>query len=150
MRSQFLTLLCILTFLSCAWGLSDAVVSFAQTDAVAETAYVERDPKAPKKDKQSENYFEDRTSDDVPIPGDPVQIKSLAIAQFAYSLLTLIGAFLMFRLRRIGFWIYVAGVVVGLVLPVFLVGFVALNTSFGVFFSTLFGGLYWVSLKEMH
>ncbi len=150
MRSQFLTLLCILTFLSCAWGLSDAVVSYAQTDAVAETAYIKRAPDAPKKDKKSEKYFEDRTSDDVPIPGDPVQIKSLAIAQFVYSLLTLIGAFFMFRLRRIGFWIYVAGIAVGLVLPVTLAGFVALNTSFGVFFSILFGGLYWVSLKEMH
>lgn len=152
MRSQFLTLLCILTFLSCAWGLLDATVSFVQTDAVSETVYVEQkrtDPNQEKQQKQQKQYFEDRSSDDVPLPGNPEQIKSLAVAQFIYSLLTLIGAFLMFRLRRIGFWIYVAGIAVGLVLPVALAGFGALNTSFGVFFSIIFAGLYWVSLKEM-
>lgn len=149
MRSQFLTLLCILTFLSCAWGLLDAIVSFVQTDAVSETVYVEQKSTDPKQEKQQKKYFEDRSSDDVPLPGNPEQIKSLAVAQFIYSLLTLIGAFLMFRLRRIGFWIYVAGIAVGLVLPVVLAGFGALNTSFGVFFSILFAGLYWVSLKEM-
>ena len=149
MRSQFLTLLCILTFLSCAWGLLDAIVSFLQTEAVSETVYVEQKSADAKQEKQLKKYFEDRSSDDVPLPGDPEQIKSLAVAQFIYSLLTLAGAFLMFRLRRIGFWIYVAGVAVGLVLPVILGGFGALNTSFGVFFSVLFAGLYWVSLKEM-
>lgn len=149
MRSQFLTLLCILTFLSCAWGLLDAIVSFSQPDTVAETVYVEQKSTDPKQEKQLKKYFEDRSSDDVPLPGDPEQIRLLAVAQFIYSLLTLIGAFLMFQLRRIGFWIYVAGVAVGLVLPVILGGFGALNTSFGVFFSVLFAGLYWVSIKEM-
>ncbi len=149
MRSQFLTLLCILTFLSCAWGLADAIVSFVQTDAVAETLYVQPSKADAKQEKLPKAYFEDRSSDDVPMPGDPEQIKSLAVAQFAYSLLTLIGAVLMFRLRRVGFWVYVAGVAVGLVLPVAMAGFGALNTSFGVFFSLLFAGLYWVSLKEM-
>ncbi len=154
MRSQFLTLLCVLTFLSCAWGLSDAVVSFSQADTAAQTIYVKPDEKpepAGKQDKQSEKkYFEDRSSGDGPLPGDPEEIKALAIAQFAYALLTLIGSILMFRLQKIGFWIYVGGVVVGIILPVALAGFGALNTSFGVFFSILFAGLYWVSLKEMH
>ena len=149
MRSQFLTLLCILTFLSCAWGLADAIVSFVQTDAVAETLYIKPNKADPKQEKQDKAYFEDRSSDDVPLPGDPQQIKSLALAQAAYSLITLVGAVLMFRLRRVGFWVYIAGIAVGLVLPVALAGFGALNTSFGVFFSMLFAGLYWVSLKEM-
>lgn len=149
MRSQFLTLLCILTFLSCAWGLFDSIVSFAQTDAVSETAYIDSKAKATNQDKQPEKYFEDRSSGDGPAPSDPVQVRSLAIAQFIYSLLTLIGAVLMFRLQRVGFWIYVAGIVVGLILPIILAGFGALNTSFGVFFSMIFAGLYWLSIKEM-
>ncbi|WP_460968824.1 hypothetical protein [Spirosoma migulaei] len=150
MRSQFLTLLCILTFLSCAWGLFDSGVSFFQTDAVSETTYVESTNKPPKEEKQPQKYFEDRSAGDAPTPSDPVQVRSLAIAQFIYALLTLIGAILMFRLQRIGFWIYVAGIAVGLILPIILAGFGALNVSFGVFFSMLFAGLYWVSLKEMH
>ena len=148
MRSQFLTLLCILTFLSCAWGIADAIISFVQAETVAEPQYIEPRTNTPATDGEAKKYFEDRSSD-APAPGDPAEIKSLAVAQFAYALLTLAGAILMFRLRRVGFWFYVAGVAVGLVLPVVLVGFGALNTSFGAFFSILFAGLYWVSLKEM-
>ena len=153
MRSQFLTLLCVLTFLSCAWGLIDAVVSFLQTDAVSETAYVNRPattPATPKQDAQTKKYFEDRSSGDAPTPSNPIQVRSLSVAQFIYSSLTLIGAILMFQLRRIGFWIYVAGIAIGVVMFLSLAGIGALNTSFGVFFSMLFAGLYWLTLKEMH
>ena len=149
MRPQLLTLLCILTFLSCAWGLADAVVSFFQTRAVSETPYVARPRTDKSQDKEPKKYFEDRSSGDVPLPGDQELIRSLAIAQFVYSLLTLTGAILMFRLRRVGFWVYIAGVFMGVVLPVSLAGFSALNTSFGVFFSIIFAGLYWINLKEM-
>ncbi|GAB3945523.1 hypothetical protein GCM10028805_14770 [Spirosoma harenae] len=148
MRSQFLTLLCILTFLSCAWGLFDSIVSFSQTDAVSETSSIERKPEQTKKEQKQ--YYEDRSSGNVPLPSDPELVRSLAVGQFIYSAITLIGAILMFRLRKIGFWVYVAGVIVGFVLPVMLAGFEALNVSFGVFFSLLFTGLYWLTLKEMH
>ncbi|GAB3994282.1 hypothetical protein GCM10028807_31680 [Spirosoma daeguense] len=148
MRSQFLTVLCILTFLSCAVGLFDASVSFFQSDAVSETQRIEH--KGAKKEKEPTQYYEDRSSGDVPVDSDPELVKSQAIAQFVYSLLTLAGAILMFRLQRVGFWVYVAGVAVGLVLPILLAGFGALVTSFGVFFSMLFAGLYWTTLKEMH
>lgn len=151
MRSQFLTVLCILTFISCAVGISDAVVSLTQTDAVSETSYVKPAPslEQDKQDKLQKKYFEDRSSGDAPMPSDTVEVRQLAIAQLAYTLLTFIGAVLMFRLRRVGFWIYIAGVVVGIILPVVLAGFGALNSSFGVFISVIFAGLYWVSLKEM-
>ncbi|QHV98909.1 hypothetical protein [Spirosoma endbachense] len=151
MRSQFLTLLCILTFISCGLGLFDSVVSFFRTDAVAETSYVKRKLTPEEERNKPKQYFEDRAATGAqPMPGDPEEIRLLAIAQFFYSLLTLIGAILMFRLRRIGFWIYLAGVTVGIVLPVALAGFGALNTSFGVFFSLIFAGLYWLNLKDMH
>lgn len=149
MRSQFLTLLCILTFLSCGWGLFDAVVSFVKANEVSETSYVKRTYTPQKQEKLPKQYFEDRASGDQPMPGDPDQIRPLSVAQFIYSLITLIGAVMMFRLRRVGFWIYVSGVAIGLILPITLAGFGALNTSFGSFFSLLFAGLYWLNLKEM-
>ena len=149
MRSEFLTLLCILTFLSCAWGLFDATVSFWQTDTVAETPLMPRKLTPEEKAAEPKTYFEDRASGDGPMPGDPDQIRLLSIAQFGYSLLTLIGAVLMFNLRRIGFWTYVVGTLFGIVAPVALAGFSALNTSFGVFFSVIFIALYWLNLKEM-
>ncbi len=151
MRSQFLTLLCVLTFLSCTLGLFDSVVSFSKTRAVAETSYVKRRPDAEERRNQPKQYFEDRAATgEQPMPGDPDEIRLLAVAQFFYSLITLVGAILMFQLRRVGFWVYIAGIAVGLLLPVVLVGFGALNTSFGVFFSIIFAGLYWLNLKDMH
>ena len=150
MRSQFLTLLCILTFLSCAWGLSDAFVSFTQTDAVSESLRVGRPRQTDAQTEKTKKYFEDRSSDDVPTPSDPTQVRSLAVAQFFYSLITHVGAILMFRLRRVGFWVYVAGVSIGLLAPVLLAGFGALNTSFWVFFSLVFVIVYCNTLNEMH
>ncbi|MBC3784236.1 hypothetical protein [Spirosoma utsteinense] len=149
-RSQFLTLLCVLTFIGSALSLFDAVISLVQTDAVVETPRVERKYTPEQQKEIPKQYFEDRSSGDENIPTDPDRIRLLAGAQFPYALLTLVGAVFMLRQRRIGFWIYVVGVVTGLVLPVILVGFGALNTSFGVFFSMLFVGLYWLNLKDMH
>ena len=149
MRSEFLTLLCVLTFLSCAWGLFDATVSFWQTDAVAETSLMPRELTPEEKAAEPKAYFEDRASGDGPMPGDPDQIRLLSIAQFGYSLLTLVGAVLMFNLRRVGFWVYVVGTLFGIIVPVALAGFGALNTSFGVFFSVIFTGLYWLNIKDM-
>ncbi|UFH54638.1 hypothetical protein [Spirosoma sp. KNUC1025] len=149
MRSQFLTVLCILTFLSCAWGVLDATVSLLKTDTISETTYVESDSKVKGQKEAPKQYYEDRSSGNEPLPNDPDLIRQLAIGQLVYSLLTLAGAILMFRLQRVGFWVYVAGVAVGLILPVVLAGFVALNISFGVFFSILFAILYWNTLKDM-
>jgi uncharacterized membrane protein (DUF2068 family) len=150
MRSQFLTLLCILTFLSCAWGIADATVSLLQTDAISEPTQVEKSA-TPKPSKPvPQQYYEDRSSGDEPMATDPILIKKLAAGQLVYSLITLIGAILMFRLRRVGFWIYVAGTAIGITIPIILLGFGALNMSFGVFFSLLFIGLYWLTFKEMH
>ena len=148
-RSQFLTLLCILTFIGSALSLFDAVVSLMQTNAVSETPHVQREYTPEERKQQPRQYFEDRSSGDENIPTDPDRIRLLAIAQLPYALLTFVGALFMFRLRRIGFWLYIAGVVIGLLLPIVLVGFGALNTSFGVFFSMLFAGLYWLNLKDM-
>ncbi len=146
-RSDFLTLLCIFTFLSCGIGLIDSVTSYTQTEAVARTERIDRPRKVDPNAKPE--YFEDRVNSDDPMPGDPEVIQALAGADFFYGIVTLTGAILMFFQRRIGFYVYVAGVLIGLIAPVALVGFAALQTSFGVFFSLIFVGLYWYCLKEM-
>ncbi|TAE28287.1 MAG: hypothetical protein EAZ91_14705 [Cytophagales bacterium] len=146
-RSDLLTVLCILTFLSCAIGLVDSITSYTQTQQVARTERIDRprrvDPNA------KPEYFEDRVNADDPIPGDPELIRPLAGASFFYTLLALVGAVLMFFQRRVGFLVYIVGVLVGLIAPLVLVGVQGLQTSFGVFFSLIFAGLYALCLKEM-
>lgn len=148
-RSQFLTLLCVLTFIGSALSLFDAIMTLGQTDAASATPRIERTYTPEQRKQLPKEYFEDRSAGAENVPTDPAQIRLLSMAQLPYALLTFLGALLMFRLRRVGFWVYVAGVVIGLILPVVLVGFGALNTSFGVFFSILFAGLYWLNLRDM-
>lgn len=149
MRPQFLTLLCILTFLSCGLGLIDHTISLLDTKEVSKTTRVDHKPTPDELKNKPPQYFEDRASGDAPMPGDPDEIRPLAFAGLIYSIITLVGAFLMFRLRRIGFYVYLAGVAAGLILPVAFVGFSALNTSFGAFFSIIFAALYWYNLPAM-
>lgn len=146
-RSDFLTLLCVLTFLSCTLSLIDSITSYTQTEAVARTERIDRPRKVDPNAKPE--YFEDRSNSDDPMPGDPDVIRSLAATDFFYGLITLIGAVLMFFQRRVGFYVYVLGVLVGFIAPLAVVGISALQTSIGVFFSLIFVVLYWYSLKEM-
>ncbi|MCY7357855.1 MAG: hypothetical protein LH609_10375 [Rudanella sp.] len=146
-RSDFLTLLCILTFMSCTLSLIDSVTSYTQTEAVARTERIDQPRKIDPNAKPE--YFEDRSNSDDPMPGDPEVIRSLAATDFFYGLITLFGAILMFFQRRVGFYVYVAGVLVGLIAPLSVVGISALQTSFGAFFSLIFVGLYAYCLRGM-
>jgi len=146
-RSDFLTLLCILTFLSCGISLIDSVTSYTQTEAVARTERIDRPRKVDPNAKPE--YFEDRSNSDDPMPGDPEVIRSLAGADFFYGILTLLGAVLMFFQRRVGFYVYIAGVLVGLIAPISVIGISALQTSFGGLFSLIFVGLYAYCWKEL-
>jgi hypothetical protein len=148
-RSSFLTILCVFTVLGSVLGLFDSLITLTQTEAVSATTRIKRTltPEDTKNDPPA--YFEDRASGDAPMPADPDVIRPLAGANIFYNLLTIIGAALMFNLRRAGFWVYCAGVLVGIVLPISLIGFSAINTTFGVFFSVIFGVLYWYCLPEM-
>ncbi len=150
MRSDFLTTLCVLTFLGCAWSLYDDITTIFRTEAVTE---IRRDELAKRGNNLPPATLATPSLDDGPGegpgPGDPDFVRRLALGQLGYSLLTLIGAILMFNLRRVGWYVYVAGVVIGLIAPVVMVGFTALNATFGVFFSIIFAALYWLRLEEM-
>lgn len=155
MRSQFLTILCIFSFISCGWGLIESGIALANPDRVSATDYTGR--KAPDQSAQRQrdggdlrSFYEERgTNADNPTPENPRVVAQLSLSQFVYSLVTLIGVLLMFRLRRIGFYVYLAGVVLGLALPLFFVGLSGVNTSFGAFFSVLFAVMYGFCLREM-
>jgi hypothetical protein len=67
--------------------------------------------------------------------------------------LTLIGAFLMFRLRRFGFWIYVAGTLAFVALPFWVYG-IQNKLAYGLgmlvaVVGVVFVGLYWRNLRLM-
>lgn len=152
MRSQFLTILCIFSFLSCTWGLLESSVALMDPERVAATPFTGHKPsnEANPDRRDPRTFYEDSAANsDNPMPEDPRVVRQLSLAQFVYSLITLIGVALMFRLRRVGFYIYIVGTLLGIILPFYFVGLAGLGTSFSVFFSVLFAVMYGFSLREM-
>ena len=152
MRSQFLTILCIFSFLSCTWGLLESGVALMDPERVAATPFTGHKPsnEANPDRRDPRTFYEDSgANSDNPMPEDPRVVRQLSLAQFVYSLVTLIGVGLMFKLRRIGFYIYIVGTLLGIILPFYFVRLAGLGTSFSVFFSVLFAVMYGFSLREM-
>jgi hypothetical protein len=84
---------------------------------------------------------------------EPANIKKNALFGIAASLLTLGGAFLMFQLRKTGFWVYVAGTVLSILSPILVYGASNLMslgmTAVVGFFGIIFVILYSLNLKYM-
>jgi len=79
-------------------------------------------------------------------------IRKSAIANIISGFFTLLGAFLMWRLRRNGFYLYVAGIIIGLLVPFYLYGnnLIAIGvSSFSSFFGLVFIALYALNLKSL-
>ena len=79
-------------------------------------------------------------------------IRKTAVGRFISFLRTLSGALLMWWLYRKGFYLYILGVVFGIMVPFYLYGndFLAIGvSSFGNFFGLVFIALYALNLKSM-
>ncbi len=152
MRSQFLTILCVFSFLSCGWGITESVVTLTNPEQVANTPFTGHKPSSeanPDRRDPRQFYEDSGANSDNPMPADLRVVRRMSLAQLLYSVLTLAGVGLMFRLRRVGFYVYILGTVLGVVLPLVFVGIAGLGTSFGVFFSLLFAVMYGFCLREM-
>ncbi len=84
---------------------------------------------------------------------NPENIKKNALFSILANLLTLGGAFLMFQLKKIGFWVYLAGTGIAIVTPLVVYGptnlmSIGMTAVIG-FFGVLFAVLYSINLKYM-
>jgi hypothetical protein len=151
-RPTFLTVLCILTFLCSGYFLIVDTVALlnpqAQADKVlaeANKPTTETDPQAIEiQRKVKESMIEMFTAEN---------IRNRAIGGVASDLLCLIGALMMWFLRRTGYFIYILGTILGIAIPIALFGasnLIALGFSIFVgFFGLLFIVLYGLNLKSM-
>ena len=163
LRPVLLTVLCILTFigsgwtiLSSAWGYSTAsqtVRMFSSTgmgrpndstlgkDSV--TKGIRHKERSPFGEKIMISVSKILTEDN---------IRKSAIGATISGLFTLLGALLMWRLRRNGFYLYIMGIIVGLVVPIYLYGnnILAIGMStFSSFFGLVFIALYALNIKSL-
>jgi hypothetical protein len=164
-RPTFLTVLCILTFIGSGWAILSAIWSYTTAEQIVKVINVQRldrsndslqikDSTRLKHEKNSNGFMigeKLRIATEKMMTVENIHKKS--IGDLIAGLFTLAGAILMWFRRRTGFYLYIAGVLIGIALPFYLYGNDLLTVgmaSFGAFFGLLFIVLYALNLKWMN
>jgi hypothetical protein len=161
-RSSFLTVLCVLTFIGSGWAILSSIWTFTTASKsaviISQTSHIQTDSTFKKDSIQIGNphktskVFEGNIKVSLSKMFTKENLQKTAIGSFISALLTLLGALLMWRLNRRGFYLYIAGVLVGILSPLILYGhnLIAIGiSSFSSFFGLLFIALYALNLKSM-
>ena len=166
-RPSFLTWLCVLTFIGSGWAIISSVWSYStahkaatmfsqrnqnKTDSAISFDSTAKIDTAKIRMKQRDSFFEGKMKASFSKILKEDNIRGTAIGGFIAALLTLSGALLMWWLKRKGFYLYIAGVVFGILVPFYLYGndFLAVGaSSFASFFGLIFIALYALNFKYL-
>jgi len=154
-RPTFITVLCILTFIGSGWGVISETTRYftADSQAAAFSKVKEKANSDLQKNKKQNGDTKFAVKVVNSINASPEDIKKGAISNIAGSLLCLAGAIMMWRLKRTGFYLYLAGILVSIISPFVIFGsgnFVAIISSLFIgFVGLIFVILYGVNLKYM-
>ena len=158
-RPSFLTWLCILTFIGSGWTLFSSIYTYVSADKYANLISNEKPFKRDSAYKDStgaihneRKAFSERIKASFGKILEKDNMRKLALGNLFAAILTLTGALWMWRLKRSGFYMYIAGVIVSLVVPFYLFGndMIAVGaTSFNNFFGLVFIALYALNLKSL-
>lgn len=135
-RPAFLTVLCILTFIWCGIMLITLLFEINETFFLSTQEQIE---KMEKELEQAESIIPGITERTIGIilETEKYKIPNWLLA-FIGNILSLAGAIMMWKLRRIGFWIYAVAEVIPFLLSVF--AFNALKSVTGTF--AMFGSVF--------
>ena len=157
-RPVFLKVLCMLTFIGSGYGIINATVTYFKADTISEMVAKTRvkvnDDISKKKrgnDTGSVNFTR-KIFANMSVMMTPDNLRRSSVTNIITSVICLLGAFLMWKLRRIGYYIYILGTLVSIILPFYLFGsnFIT-NLSTGVlgFIGILFIVFYGLNIKSM-
>ena len=157
-RPTLLTVLCILSFIGGAYGIINSVTTYMNAETSAAIVSSALDSAQVEIQKEA---AENKTASEMAgkvISGasdllNPAKMKNNALFSILANILTLGGAYLMFQLRKPGFWLYLAGTAVAILAPIMVYGASNLM-SIGIsavigFFGILFVVLYSLNLRYM-
>jgi hypothetical protein len=155
-RPQFLKVLCILTFIGSCYFILTSAITYFNADRTASAmvdAQTKMHDKMNKKSNDPEgNGFASKVMNNMAVMANPENLRKQSIGNIIGSLLCLFGALLMWRLNRIGFYIYVLGTIIGIIVPFYVYGnnfLTALSVGFVSFIGLLFIIFYAMNLKSM-
>lgn len=123
---QFLTLLCILTFIGSGILVLSGLNNYREADLTS--ALVREQMQKSKKQMQERSgnpeslKIAERIVDSSLEATNPDKVKRYSLATMLCNLITFFGAVLMLRLRKAGFWLYLAGTLALVVSPFLVYG----------------------------
>ena len=155
LRPQFLTILCVLTFIGSGWGIFNAISSYKNAEMAVGVGTEAMESVMDKIEDEVESEEEANIIESLMgsvSKGMTVEnMKNMGIANGLAALLTLIGAVLMWGLDKKGFWLYLAGTSVAIIAPLMIFdGILGMASSGGAaFIGIIFCVLYFVNLKHL-
>lgn len=161
LRPSFLTWLCILTFIGSGWTIISSAFTYVSANKYANIFSEQKQREnrvdstysdSSKTNHHEQNAFENKMKSSFSKILDKDNLRKDSIGKLIAAMLTLAGAIFMWNLRRLGFYIYVTGIIISLIIPFYLYGndLIAVGaTSFANFFGLVFIALYALNLKSM-
>ncbi len=154
-RPTFLTVICILSFIGTGFSILSALIGIAMApfyNAVSEESNVAMDEAMGELSSQSPGF----ASFFGKIMGTSQAIMEHALiinlVNLACSIIALFGVIMMWKLKKLGFYLYSVSEIIILVLPVALIGFsfmLGFSLVFGFIFTAGFIIMYALNLKAM-
>lgn len=151
-RPTFLTVLCILTFIGSGWSIYSGITNYYTADVSYGIVNEQFEKVQEQLDNQEGAESVGELFQSIGASMSPEKIKDNGIATAITSIITLIGAILMWGLRKTGFYVYVVGAVAAIIAPmvIFGGGFAGAIASGGAaFMGILFIVLYALNLKHL-
>lgn len=150
-RPTFLTVLCILTFIGSGWSIYSGITNYYTADVSYGIVNEQFDRVQEQLDNQEGAESFGKLFQSIGDSMTPEKIKNNGIATAITSIITLIGAILMWGLRKTGFYVYVVGALAAIIAPITIFGgFAGAMASGGAAFAgILFIILYALNLKHL-
>jgi len=157
-RPTFLTVLCILSFIGSGYGILNNLNGFMNSGKMpVENVNQILDSARNEINKEAQGTPGAAVAEKV-LSGaseivDPAKLKKMSLYLLMANILTLGGAYLMFQLRKQGFWMYVVGTALAVLTPLIIYGAsnlvsIMMTVSIG-FVGVIFAVLYAMNLKHM-
>lgn len=146
-RSTFLTVLCILTFIGSTMALfQQGYIYYKPETQYANSSNMNRAGAG------SDNKWFQKMAASMEELRDVNKIQNNAMSGILTSILTLAGGILMFKQNKKGFYLYISGCFLSLIIPFMIYPdnfLIKIGLAFNLFISLVFSIMYAFCLKEM-
>ena len=156
-RPTFLKVLCILTFIGSSYAIITSTYTYFNAKEIANEVVkakseINQDVQNKRKNKPQNDAFASKMVKNMSVMANPDNLRRSSLGSIIASVFCLIGAILMWRLNRKGFYLYVLGTIIGIIVPFYVFGnnfLTALSVGISALIGILFVIFYAMNLKSM-